>query len=507
MSRGKRYNKEPKLNMKKVLAVVILIAVVIMVVYTMKMLMTKEETSTGKVSVLSYFPVYTNEKWGVIDSLGKMTIDASFDEMIVIPNKTEDVFICTYDVNYETNEYKTKVIDSKNKELFTEYDLVEPIYNYDTNQNMWYDTNVLKIKKEGQYGLIDLSGERVLDCKYDSIEALKGIENSLLIQKDGKYGLCNDEGTIIIDTNYKSISALGEDYKNGYIVVNEENLYGIIDINKQTILECQFEDILPIYDEGKYVVKQNARYQVINKDGEVLLSDGFDEIEEMSGDNIIIKKAGKYGVINLQQEEIISAEYEELKFAYEGYYIAKKDGKYGVISTIKGKEGLPFEYASIQYRKQAGFLEVEKEDATQTEIYDKDLELKLTGIITERNETKGYIRLRENGEYHYYNFKFEQKEAKDFLTTNTLFLSKKDGKYGYVDKDGNVVVNYIYDDATEQNSYGYASVKKDGKWGSIDGTGKVVIEPSYTLENNLKIDFIGKWHFAEDLNANYYTDK
>ena len=44
-----------------------------------------------------------------------------------------------------------------------------------------------------------------------------------------------------------------------------------------------------------------------------------------------------------------------------------------------------------------------------------------------------------------------------------LFLSKKDGKYGYVDKKGNVVVDYIYDDATEQNKYGYAGVKKDGK--------------------------------------------
>ena len=505
MSRGKRYSKEPKLNIKKVLAVIILIVVVIMVIYVMKALMTKEETGTGKVAALNYFPVYTNEKWGVIDSLGRMTIDANFDEMIIVPNKTEDIFICTYDVDYETGSYKTKVINSKNKEIFTEYDLVEPVYNYDKNQSMWYEQNILKVKQNGQYGLINLSGKKILDCKYDKIEAIKGIENSLLIEKDGKVGLCNSDGNIIIDVNYKNISALGEDYKNGYIVTNEDGKYGVIDVNKTIILEPEYDDILPVYGNGKYVVKENGKYELIDKEKQVLISDGFDEIEEINGEQVIIKKNGKYGVINLEKEEIISTNYDELDYISNENYIAKKAGKYGVISTEE-KELLPFEYISIIYRKQARFIEAEKENAVETEIYNEKLELKKTGIIAECNETKGYIRLRENGEYNYYNLKFEKKDSKDLLTSNTLFLSKKNGKYGYIDKNGNVVVNYIYDDATEQNSYGYASVKKDGKWGSIDGTGKIVVDPKYSLENNLKIDFIGKWHLAEDLNANYYTD-
>ena len=74
-------------------------------------------------------------------------------------------------------------------------------------------------------------------------------------------------------------------------------------------------------------------------------------------------------------------------------------------------------------------------------------------------------------------------------------------------KNGNVVIDYIYDDATEQNQYGFAAVKKNGCWGSIDQNGKVIIEPKYNLENNLKIDFINKWHLGEDLNMNYYCEK
>ena len=74
-----------------------------------------------------------------------------------------------------------------------------------------------------------------------------------------------------------------------------------------------------------------------------------------------------------------------------------------------------------------------------------------------------------------------------------------------VDKDGKVIVDYIYDDATQQNTYGYVAVKKDGKWGAIDQKGNVVQEPTYELEDYLKVDFIGRWHLGKDINMNYYN--
>ena len=40
-----------------------------------------------------------------------------------------------------------------------------------------------------------------------------------------------------------------------------------------------------------------------------------------------------------------------------------------------------------------------------------------------------------------------------------------------------------------------------------DKNGKTVIEPKYNLENNLKIDFIGKWYLGEEIVVNYYCDK
>lgn len=143
----------------------------------------------------------------------------------------------------------------------------------------------------------------------------------------------------------------------------------------------------------------------------------------------------------------------------------------------------------------------------KTSIIDNQYNIKATGILSEINTDEEYIRMRVDDDYKYYNLKGEEISNIEALKNNTIFLSKKDGKYGFVDKKGNAITEYIYDDATEQNQYGYAAVKKDGLWGSIDKEGKESIEPKYNLENNLKIDFIGKWHLGEDLNMNYYCEK
>lgn len=139
-------------------------------------------------------------------------------------------------------------------------------------------------------------------------------------------------------------------------------------------------------------------------------------------------------------------------------------------------------------------------------MYDENFEEKISGKVLEVNEAKGYIRVNVNDEYKYYNFKFEEKSASQILTSNTLFLSKKDGKYGFVKADGTVVIDYIYEDGTEQNASGYAGIKKDGLWGAININGKIVLEPTYNLDHNTKIDFVGTWHLCEDTNANYYLD-
>lgn len=85
--------------------------------------------------------------------------------------------------------------------------------------------------------------------------------------------------------------------------------------------------------------------------------------------------------------------------------------------------------------------------------------------------------------------------AKDF--SENMAAVKKDGKWGFIDCNGNVIVEPMYSSANSF-SEGLAAVQNDGKWGYIDKTGKLVIP--FTLDST--------YAFSEGLAAyskgNYY---
>ena len=505
--RGRRYDDEPHLNYKKVLAVVLVLVVIVMIVFMIKNILAKGKESR-KITSVSYYALYTDNKWGIINSSGEEVISPSYQEMLIVPNNKKDVFLCTYDINNETGEYKTKALNSKNEEIFTQYSQIEAIENFDKNNNLWYETNVLKVQKDGKYGLIDLAGKEILPCEYQNITVVAGVKNSIKVQKDEKYGLVTAEGTTILETSYADILKFGEDYKDGYIVVNTDKKYGVVDYLGKQLLETKYEKVEQIYGKDLFVITEAGKQKLINASGEVQLESGYDSIKQILGygtQGIVFIKDGKAGVMNIKGETVIANEYDDLKEIKDGIFVAKKDAKYGVINTNKETK-VDFKYSNISYNSTADLIFADDEEL-KSSVIDSNYETKLQGIVLDVNDEKGYLKIRVNDEYKYYNFKFEEKDVKDILTTNTLFLSKKDGKYGFVNAKGDVVVDYLYDDATEQNDAGYAAIKKDGKWGSIDINGKVVIEPTYNLENNYLIDFVGKWHIGQDINMNYYCDK
>ena len=509
MGRGKRYDGEPKLNVKKVLAVIIAIAVIAMFIIGINKLFNTESTTQEKTVALAYFPVYTNGKWGVIDSRGNIVISPEYDEYIAIPDSTKAIFICTINVNYDDGTYDTKVINEKGEELFTEYDRVEAIENYDSSNNLWYESGILKVSKNEKYGIINTSGKELVSPTYDSINALKGVTNSLLTELDGKYGVIDNVGSVIIENNYSQITPISDRYEDGYIVKDDKNKYGVINYTKTVAVENKYDDIKPIYGNGKYyIVKESNAWKVVDTDSKEYLSGEYDDIISVNNDNAVVKKDNKYGVVSISDNKtLIDIKYDSITYGADNNYIVSHDSKYGVINS-SGNRLVDLKYSNIVYRAVANIYEATNTDYT-SDLLDASLKVNLEKVIvSEFNETDGYIKARVDDSYKYYNFKFEEKTSKEILSSNTIFLSQnEEGKYGFVDKNGNVVVNYIYDDAFEQNDYGYASVKQNGLWGAVDSKGNMAIAPSYKLDNNILIEFIGKWHLGEDLNMYYFTDK
>ena len=89
MSRGRRY-EEPKLNMKKVFAVIIAFIVIIMFIFMIRGFLTQDEEQT-RITSKTYFSAFQNNKWGIIDETGAVVIDPSYEEMVIVPNSKKDV--------------------------------------------------------------------------------------------------------------------------------------------------------------------------------------------------------------------------------------------------------------------------------------------------------------------------------------------------------------------------------------------------------------------------------
>ena len=90
----------------------------------------------------------------------------------------------------------------------------------------------------------------------------------------------------------------------------------------------------------------------------------------------------------------------------------------------------------------------------------------------------------------------------EYMSTITEGMSivKKVNKYGFINNKGELIINYIYDDAQNFKN-GLAYVVLNDKWGFIDKTGKVVISISYPLiksKNAFDSELIGVTEFSND---------
>ena len=148
---GRRFkDTEKKLNIKKVLLILVMPIIIVLGYIAYKELPRLVESyDVTRVATIGYYAYKNSEgKWGVINGTGDIVIPNIYEEMIVIPKKEKDVFIVTEVTDYEKKEYTNKVLNSKGTQIFKEFDKIEPI-EYNSTEAI-YDKNVLKCYKNGK---------------------------------------------------------------------------------------------------------------------------------------------------------------------------------------------------------------------------------------------------------------------------------------------------------------------------------------------------------------------
>ena len=429
--------------------------------------------------------------------------------------------------------------------------ITDPIY--DSIETLEYKDGVLKVSQGDKYGLISLDGEVLIKPEYNSIstdgyynqdskyEAAGYIVN-VKTNEGYRYGYINSEGKQTLDTMFTSLKRLTEikEDNNVYLITYKNGLAGLLK-NGQTIIENEYEDIeydninnilllqknakqgvydlsgnmiLPIqYDSIKFMgiyinAEQNGELLVFNATGTIQDSNGYISMLPVADSKyyITIDRNNNYGVLDSNRNILISGDYSYIEYAFDKYFIVIQNGLSGVLDETSNAV-IPLQYNVVQKINGTNIIQTINSETNTSEIYNKNLEKVITQVNAHIYIKDNYIEVASDNDIQYTDLDGNLKEAKDIFTNNTIFAKQQDGKWGYVDKDGNTVVDFKYDLTTNINEYGFGAIKLDGKWGVINSSGQIIKEPTYEL-TDIEPNFIGEYYEVSNIyQILYYSNE
>ena len=585
-----KYNPDKRKKTKNnsgLLKIIALIAIIVAIsIAVVNNINNGKKISQEDVKEYNYFITTINGKSGVIDKTGKIIINPEYD-YIQIPNPSKPIFIALFDYNKDTQEYNSKVLNEKGKEILTSYKNVQAIPNNNTSSTNSYLTSILKYKQDDKYGIITIDGKTVTKPVYESIEVLEYKDEVLKVKQNDKFGLININGDVIIKPEYNSIATdsyynqsskyqkagyivnvvTEQGYRYGYInsqgkqvldtmftnvkriteVKDDNNTYlitykngqaGILK-NGQTVIENEYEDISYDVTNNVLVLQKNAKQGVYDLAGNMILPIQYDNIEilgtlinatkdgklmvfNVSGtvqdenslkamypENnyyITVDINGKYGVADQNKNSIINNEYNYIEYAFDKYFIATKNEKIGVIDET-GNIVIPIENSIVQNINGTKIIQIINSETNVSDIYNSKMEKVLSQSDSRIYLKENYIKLVSADDIKYIDYDGNLKDAQEIFTNNTVFAKKENGKWGYVDRSGNTVVDYKYEFATNINEYGYGAVKQNGKWGVVNAQGQLIKEAVYTLDD-IEPYFIGEYYQVSNIyEIPYYSNE
>jgi len=93
----------------------------------------------------------------------------------------------------------------------------------------------------------------------------------------------------------------------------------------------------------------------------------------------------------------------------------------------------------------------------------------------------------------------EEKVATSIVSKTGLIKVRKDGKWGYINSAGEVIVPICYEAISDFDKFGLAKVRHDGKWGLVDRKGNVILPTVYDALDDFdkngmaRACYKGKW--------------
>lgn len=456
-----------------------------------------------------------------------------YDEVYAIPIKT----------NIETTPYeKSTLIYQKSGKYglinLEGKEITKPIYDEITSIN--YKEGTFSVKQNDKLGVINLKGKVIIKPEYETItsdnyynEKTKNKTTGFIVSKKTengyRYGYINYRGKVILQTEYTELERVTEiaNEKDLYFIAFKDGQAGLLN-GKKVILNYEYEDIQYSSLNDVFVVQRNSKQGVASKTGATIVGTEYDSIlfggmyinaskedklyifdlngRSIENKNIISKMQTAnpeyfitidendiYSIVDSQGKVLVDNNYSYIEYLSDNYFIVARDGKDGIID-ISGKSVVDLAYTSIFRLNDTNLLQAEKIETKTIDLYSTDMHKIASMDNATITTADNYIMLASDNNFSYYDFSGNKLDAKEVFPNNQLFAKKINGKWGFVDKEGNVVIENKYEMVTDFNEYGFAGVKLDGKWGVIEqSTHNIIQEPIYELEW-VQPNFIGKYY-------------
>ena len=305
------------------------------------------ELTTISKSDVKYYVLKSKEKFGVIDTNGKVIIEAKYAD-VQIPNPTKAVFLCCQDLNGDDINYKA--FDENGNQILTQYEDVEAISINQLTSEVPYEKTVLKYRDGNNYGLIDFNGNIIKEAQYEEIDNLDYKEGFLKVMEKGLYGIINIKGDDIVKTEYDDITADGyyssttQYSTSGFITrIKTDNGYrfGYINSRGKELLECNYSELSRITeiedDKNVYLLTTlNGKVGLV-KNGKTILNNDYSAIEyDKTSKLLILNSETAKGVDNLEGKTIIPIDFDYI--AIGGDYITTQKSETKTVFDLNGNK-------------------------------------------------------------------------------------------------------------------------------------------------------------------------
>jgi predicted metalloprotease len=238
-------------------------------------------------------PIRQGEKWGYLDTEGKLAIPAKYDH---VTGFSSGHAVATLNKNFvilntkgEESPVEGTVIDVKEfTENLAPYRAADKRFGFiDGNgkvvvsakfESVGYFVDGLAWAKtsDGKVGFIDKSGEWVIQPQFTTAKEFDPSTGLARIKKGDEWGYVNKSGEII---NVKDTD-LWSDFSEGLAEGRKGGKVGFYDAKGAWVIEPQFEGSRA-FKNGYAAVKKGDKWGMIDKQGNIVIEPKYDRIMDM----------------------------------------------------------------------------------------------------------------------------------------------------------------------------------------------------------------------------------